>query len=208
MMRTYRHLAGFTIAELAIVLAIVGLIFFAVSRNLGSIGDAQIKDMVSTIQQIREANSRFKERYKGLPGDLANANQLMPTLPPTSNGNGDGMLSAAESSLAITHLTTSGVLPSAANIFGSSPKQGLYSNVYLISTNLAASTASPCSGGTAIQNNPPTGVINVIVFEAVPANVAKQIDREFDDETFNSGKVRGSAAYTFGTVIACLAVPL
>jgi prepilin-type N-terminal cleavage/methylation domain-containing protein len=204
-----RHHHGFTIIEISVVLVIVGLIFFLVVRNDSAVGSAKTKSLISSIQQLRDASARFKERYKGTVGDLANASQLISTLSAADNGNGDGQISVAEANLVATHLAGSQLMPSASSLLGTTGVSGAYNRIYVVSYAVAASNASPCSGGTAVNNTAPApAVSNVILIEAVPVDVARSIDQEFDDGDYNKGKVRASAAYNADTVIACLAVPL
>lgn len=204
-----RNHRGFSLIEISVVLVIVGLIFFLVVRNTSAVGSAKSKALISSIQQLRDASALFRERYKGTVGDLANASQLITSLSAADNGNGDGQISGAEANLVASHLAASQIMPSATSLLGTTGVSGAYNRIYLVSYAVAASNASPCSGGTAVNNTAPApAVLNVILVEAVPVDIARSIDQEFDDGNFNTGKVRASAAYTADTVIACLAVPL
>jgi prepilin-type N-terminal cleavage/methylation domain-containing protein len=190
-LRTLRTHRGFSLIEISVVLVIVGLIFFLVIRNDNAVSSAKTKALISSVQQLRDASTRFKERYKGLPGDLANASQLITSLTPADNGNGDGLVSAAEANLVASHLASSQIMPSATALLGAAGVAGAYNRIYVVSYAVASSNASPCSGGTGINNTAPApAVSNVILIEAVPADIARSLDQEFDDGDFSKGKVR------------------
>jgi prepilin-type N-terminal cleavage/methylation domain-containing protein len=63
--------AGFTLIELSIVLVIIGLIVggILVGRNL--IKASEVRATITQIEKYNTATNTFREKYGGLPGDLA-----------------------------------------------------------------------------------------------------------------------------------------
>src|SRR5882757_8429247 len=85
---------GFTLVELAIVMIIIGLLIGGVLKGQELIANARVASTVSQIKGIDAATSTFQDKYNGMPGDLANANNRLqnclaaPCLAAGANGNG------------------------------------------------------------------------------------------------------------------------
>lgn len=91
--------SGFTLVELSIVLVIIGLIIGGVLKGQELIGNAQIKNVVSQAQAYRAATVAFRDKYGALPGDVVNADNLIPGCTatpclPGSGTEGDGRVGA------------------------------------------------------------------------------------------------------------------
>lgn len=100
------HRSGFTLVELAIVLVIMGLIVGGVLVGRDLVRAAELRSVVNEYNQYRVAVNTFREKYRGLPGDLTNATDYWGTDPggcpstptntvaktTTCNGNGDGII--------------------------------------------------------------------------------------------------------------------
>ncbi len=95
--------AGFTLVELSIVLVIIGLIIGGILKGQELIGNAQIKNVVSQAQAYQAATVAFNDKYGALPGDVVNANVVIPgcTVAPCLPGSGtegDGLIGASVAS--------------------------------------------------------------------------------------------------------------
>lgn len=89
---------GFTLVELSIVLVIIGLIIGGVLKGQELIANAQIKNVMAQVQSYQAATVAFADKYSALPGDLANANNLLPNcteapcLVPAAAAVGNGVI--------------------------------------------------------------------------------------------------------------------
>jgi prepilin-type N-terminal cleavage/methylation domain-containing protein len=110
----YGHLVyrrhGFTLAEMSIVLVVIGLIAGAIFVANALIRASDLRSVVSDLARFRQAIGDFQTKYGSLPGDMYNAESFWGsdvscpatptnTVPKTAtcNGNGDGYISAAGS---------------------------------------------------------------------------------------------------------------
>jgi len=86
---------GFTLAELAIVVAITGLLIGGVLKGQEMINNAQITTTITQVESYRFAHKTFRDRYKAMPGDMLRARERLPNCSASTycyNGNGDGTL--------------------------------------------------------------------------------------------------------------------
>jgi prepilin-type N-terminal cleavage/methylation domain-containing protein len=122
--------AGFTLLEIAIVLAVIGLLIGGIMAGNELYRSSQLQSIVTDIDRFKKAGVEFKLKYGGIPGDLIDATRYWPesascasnlrcdshdTCPPgTCNGNGNGqldMLPSTEAFRAWQHLSLSGIIP-------------------------------------------------------------------------------------------------
>ncbi len=72
---------GFTLIELSIVIAIVGLIIGGVVVGQQMIHEAQLRRLMKQIDQLDAAVNTFEAKYGCLPGDCRNATSIWPADP-------------------------------------------------------------------------------------------------------------------------------
>ena len=85
---------GFTLVELAIVLVIIGLLVGGVLQGQELIKQAQIRNVVATVNQVDVALNTFRAKYNNaLPGDMAAAHAFAVDSP-----QGNGTENTAETS--------------------------------------------------------------------------------------------------------------
>ena len=169
--------AGFTLVEIAIVLVIIGLLIGGIIKGQAMIQNAKVKRLVSDVEGLRAAILTYQDRYNMLPGDENDANS-----PPgdTANGNNNGRLDETDGT-ELQDMRLAGILTGTGTT--------------LIRTSFGGTLRADwiAIGGL-------TG--NFIVATRIPAEIAQEIDTKYDDGTYNAGSIRGSAAYTTGTIIA------
>ncbi|MFP4312897.1 MAG: type II secretion system protein [Alphaproteobacteria bacterium] len=89
---------GFTLVELAVVMIIVGLLIGGILKGQELITNAQVAATIAQAKGIDAAVSTFRDSYRAIPGDMANANTRLAdctAAPCSTNGNGDGRISTA-----------------------------------------------------------------------------------------------------------------
>lgn len=96
-------LQAFTLVELSIVLVIIGLIVGGILGGQSLIRSAELKSVLTDFSKYKSAVNQFREQYKGLPGDLSDAQDYWgvanatpatcvgtPSVGTTATCNGDG----------------------------------------------------------------------------------------------------------------------
>jgi prepilin-type N-terminal cleavage/methylation domain-containing protein len=89
-MKNSTYKSGFTLIELSIVLVIIGLIIGGVLVGQDLIKGAEIRAAVSQIEKYDAAANAFRNKYNGLPGDIASPSTFSFTdsFDTAPNGNG------------------------------------------------------------------------------------------------------------------------
>jgi prepilin-type N-terminal cleavage/methylation domain-containing protein len=88
---------AFTLVELAIVIVIIGLLVGGVLQGRELIEQAKIRSFIKEYTSIQSSIILFKDKYKGLPGDIVNGTTLFPNCTSLSaacstNGNGNSLI--------------------------------------------------------------------------------------------------------------------
>lgn len=106
---------GFTLLELSIVITVMGLIIGGLIMGQSLIRSSQLQSIVSDQDSYRKAVLSFRDKYRALPGDMANATSFWGTSSicgtsttasgysiPTCNGNGDGYITNGNNNTPMT----------------------------------------------------------------------------------------------------------
>ena len=179
-----RASGGFSLVEVAVVLVIIGLILAAVLQGRQLIASAEYKSLKSQLSEYRNAFYTFRDRYGALPGDFDEADTRL-DLDAADNGDGDGTIDDGpgcasdgdESCLAWQHLRAAGMIDGNPNDAGTaaSPRH-TYGGV-------VESFFTGTAGNGAFDHK--------IAIADLPADVARRLDEDIDDDLCDAGRVAG-----------------
>ncbi len=141
--------SGFTLVELSIVLVIIGLIVSGVLVGQDMIRAAEVRSTIGQIESYNTAVNTFRDKYRGLPGDIlsADAARFGFTVRSGAPGQGDGdrLVEFADAGTG----TTLNALGHETALFWSDLSQvGLISGDFTTATDaeVASATASDIAG--------------------------------------------------------------
>jgi prepilin-type N-terminal cleavage/methylation domain-containing protein len=181
-----RFQSGFTLAEVAMVLIIVGaLITGILVASQTVLYKVRLASLISSVKDLASAAQGFKTRYGYYPGDLPNAGTYITTNGGISAGCiyvigglvGDGLVnSAIESDCALEHMVKAGSL-SKVDYDGAR---------YFVGSTIGAGNVAVSLWFNALTNE------NVVRVTNLPCDAALDLDRRFDSGTvantpFNQG---------------------
>lgn len=102
------HRQAFTLVELSIVLAIIGILVGSIVAGSSMLRQSEVQTIISDYTKYSTAVAQFARQYGGQPGDLLDATNywgddntncpdaaVTNTTPGTCNGNGDGQIVTA-----------------------------------------------------------------------------------------------------------------
>ncbi len=180
--------SGFSLVEMSVALASVAAIVVVTVGGASLVQRSRLGSVVSDIQKFSHAVVKFEDKYKAIPGDLANVT----TLNGAVAGNGNGSIDSSTESLQFwTQLSLAGLI------------KGKYdgTSTYAPGTGVPVSTLK--GGGYNVLD--PTGislpsqamVIELAGFTTISNSQpiltpddAKSIDERMDDGNPNTGIVR------------------
>lgn len=112
----WRNDDGFNLVELSIALAVIGLLLGVILKGQDLLESARLKSIVAQGNQYRLAVTTFRDRYDAMPGDFAQAQQMLAPDVPNGNGNalieGEGLAPQGEPMAFWAHLAAAGLIPS------------------------------------------------------------------------------------------------
>jgi Tfp pilus assembly protein PilE len=185
-MRTQQQ-QGSTLVEIVIVVLIIGMIVAAVLKGQEMVTSGKVKRVASQLDEIRAAYFGFEDRYRGLPGDYAQADVHLNCPGGCPKGNGDSRIREAETPsagsevrediLVWTHLSSAGFLKGDYRMVAGSTTadaQNTPVNPYSALAQLAFDGRYGVADGGALHHNLKTG-------PQVPVEVLAELDRKTDD---------------------------
>lgn len=178
--------AGFTLVEMAIVLAVVGLLLVVVLQGRSLIGTSQSQTVLAAVKDLSSAIAQFRERYGYLPGDMPTATTQVPgvtagSCSASANGNGDGQIDAGELACVTNHLFNAGLIK------GGTGGIVIYASDRMIGIRAIGRAASAVTTF-------PSSTRNVIEVSNAPCQIAQDLDAKTDDGNFAAGNTRATVA--------------
>ena len=186
-----RRSEGFSLIEIAVVLAIIAIIAAAAIMSGGSVfGRSGMTSLLSGVKDLGTASREFKTRYSYFPGDLPNAGTYITGSGGVSAGctyaaggtTGNGIVdTATESGCALEHLVKAGMLKGI--------DYDAAASLYFIAIN---------NWGTGTRLSlwfDSTANMNAVRATNLPCEIALEVDRRLDSATtgttpFTDGSVR------------------
>jgi prepilin-type N-terminal cleavage/methylation domain-containing protein len=172
---------GFTLAEVAIVLVIIGLLVGSILKAQEMIVQARIKNVIADFAGVSAAYYGYQDRYRAMPGDDVGAGRW----PAAAPGDGNGLLAGAynssvpadESRKWWDHLRHAGFVSGAGTQQPSNALAGM----------LGVQTGD----GQALPGMTLGGFAGLIFCSAnVPDKIAIAVDVQVDDGVGTTGAVR------------------
>lgn len=189
---------GFTLAELAIVVTIIGLLMIAVMRGQSLIGGANAKDVMAIVSDIRIATTNFKQRYKYLPGDWPfTANEIQgllsgATVGTIGNGIVDGTIDATGAAQAGSEVAELPLQLFQAGYIGKIDSNDAQRRIVTSFGPVHVVSRATAVGLVAGFANAPTSQ-NAIVFFNLPCDLVVEVDGGLDDGNLTTGRAIGNA---------------
>ena len=190
-----RRTDGFTLAELAIVLAIIGLLLgMYFLRGQAEKDSSVANDVVAMQKDLIDAIREFKHQYNFLPGDLPNAGRKIGAVPEIcdihmiNNNIGNGLIDTPNEvqcvpdELKLSGLFNANLVTDGLHVFITSNGNQL--------TVLAASIAHVPTISSA-----PLLPQTVIEVANLPCDSAKAVDKRLDDGNLGTGNIQVAAAF-------------
>lgn len=190
---------GFTLIEIAIVLAIIGVLLGVVMLRGGSvIGNTKATSTITLIKDLTVATNDFKNRYHYLPGDMPQAGDDISGVSGVCNTAtttadiGNGQIDSGEVICVADHLVHAGLIKGSTTGIFSPFNMGTTPDVFVLKNSSSATFGTAYKFGT--PNLTPVTVQNVIEIRNIPCDAASTIDSKMDDGDTTKGNVRSNPA--------------
>ena len=209
-MSTRHRQAGFSLAEVAMVMVAVGLLFGAVGTSHALIVQAQIKDTGQEFNRALTALHVYSDRYAAAFGDDAHAN--VRCVESTKNGTGDGFLSRAFQDLPppgdpLTALTVDATQGETLNFWWHLRLDGFLQHTPGM-TNPAMPPSNGFGGIVGVQQSGLGLPTLVVCLSSLPDRIAAGVESQLDDGLPSTGLVRGVTQTSAGPQALNSAAPV
>ena len=192
-MLTRHRQAGFTLAEISIVVVVFGLLLGVVVTSHALIAQAQIKDTVQDFGRALAALHAYSDRYAAAPGDDSRA--TVRWVGSAKNGTGDGFLSGAFQDMPppgdpLTTPTVDATQGETLNFWWHLRLGGFVQQ----SPGIANPAMPPANGFGGIVGVQQTGLglpSLIVCLSSLPDRIAAGVESQLDDGLPLTGVVRG-----------------
>ncbi|RLA94112.1 MAG: prepilin-type cleavage/methylation domain-containing protein [Deltaproteobacteria bacterium] len=172
---------GFTLIEMAIVLVIIGLILGVVLNGQNLIRSAKKKRLISHFREFEASFNTFYDRYGQYPGDENDIKGIPFPEGDTENGNGNGFIDGAEDDNFGRYVWRDLAKAGICQRKNENPFGGVY-------------------GWRSINFHPSESpginhFRNTVYATNVPADLAREIDLDYDDGIWNTGEIMADGNY-------------
>jgi len=170
-----RRNEGFTLVELSLVLVIIGLLMVSILKGEALIENAKVKSLVNQKDGLVASIYSFYDKYGMYPGD----ENLGPNVPTgdTHDGNANGSIGGNERYYAFEDMALANLI------------HGNYTGT--------SDILHPFGGHMYVLWQTRGGITDQwITITNLPSEVAQEIDRKYDDGTYNAGSILASTSYT------------
>lgn len=192
-----RSLSGFTLLEVAIAMAVIGLIFAMAVKAGEMINHSRVKSLASDFNHLQVALYGYQDRFRALPGDDSAASGHLPdTGVPVLNGDGNSVIdghwdsTSGETFNLWQHVRLAGFIKGTAD---ATSDHYVPLNTSGGTLGLSESVATPISG---------LGGNYIICSDDIPGKLVKQLDLTLDDGNTAGGRMMVSNAGSGGAGIA------
>lgn len=210
---------GVTLVEIALVLAVIGLLLGGVLKGQELINSAKVRALADQQSSIRVAWYAFSDRFRAMPGDYVDAADSIPGAGPALTGagsarpdlllaasavpkTGDGIIEVTESGIAFQNMAGAGLLRCTQCRAAAAEDPSIYNaptNIYGGAMSVWHNNRWYAALG--YTGTPALPRLLSHTGHSIPSNVIAEVDRKLDDGLANTGdfvftsfKAAGSAA--------------
>jgi type II secretory pathway pseudopilin PulG len=142
-----KRISGFTLVELSIIMAIIGILIGGVLKGREMIMNARTTSTIAQIRAVEAGLTTFYDTYQSLPGDMARASLRIPgcnaICDPEIATASNGLLGGADSTVLSSSITPTNPLPG-----GEENEMTLFWTHMLLANLLSGLTDSAITDGT------------------------------------------------------------
>ena len=190
---------GFTLVELSIVIAIIGLLTASIVGGMSYVNSAKISNAITLTQDISTAVNAFKQQYHLYPGDMYITNEVPNVRSEclggnAKGGNRNGQIEVGTNyqgeTACVAEVIYRAGLGNVGQVNSIPTFTTYYGNAYVMAT-----TFSAVGSGSF-----PPSITHIIELTNITCDVAITIDNKIDDGNLSTGKVQSPSPYNTSCV--------
>jgi len=192
-----RNQLGFTLLEIAITMAIIGVLLAMTINGQGMIDNSRTKNLAYDFKNIQTSIYAYQDKYRALPGDDLQASTHLPASAATiQNGNGNMILggnwnsTSGETFNFWQHIRLAGLAQGSTD---TSSESYVPLNISGGALGISEPSAAPIAGLKGSY---------IICSDNIVGKTAKQLDIMLDDGSIGTGSLRVSNKTIGGAGIA------